>query len=218
MQHFHFIAIGGAVMHQLASHLRNQGNTVTGSDDAIFEPAKGNLERLGLMPEKIGWHPETITKSIDAVILGMHAKADNPELLRALELGIKIYSFPEFIFEQCKDKTRIAVAGSHGKTTITSMIMHMMRSNKLTFDYLVGAKLDGFEFMVKTSEDAPVIVIEADEYLTSPLDLRSKFLHYHPHIAIISGIAWDHINVFPTFESYLETFRKFIQAYSLVVI
>ncbi|MBP6153920.1 MAG: peptidoglycan synthetase [Chitinophagales bacterium] len=210
MQYFHFIAIGGAVMHQLASHLRNQGNRVSGSDDAIFEPAKSNLEKLGLMPEQIGWFPEKITTNIDAIILGMHAKSDNPELLKAQELGLKIYSFPEFIFEQCKDKTRIAIAGSHGKTSITSMIMHLLRTNQKAFDYLVGAKLDGFDFMVKTSNDAPLMVIEADEYLTSPLDLRSKFLHYHPHIAIISGIAWDHINVFPTFEAYLETFRKFI--------
>jgi UDP-N-acetylmuramate: L-alanyl-gamma-D-glutamyl-meso-diaminopimelate ligase len=210
MQHFHFIAIGGAVMHQLASHLKNQGNIITGSDDAIYEPAKSNLEKLGLMPEQVGWFPERITADIDAIILGMHAKADNPELVKAQELGLKIYSFPEFVYEQCKEKTRIAVAGSHGKTSITSMIMHMLRVNHKDFDYLVGAKLDGFDFMVKTSENAPLMVIEADEYLTSPLDLRSKFLHYHPHIAIISGIAWDHINVFPTFDEYLETFRKFI--------
>ena len=210
MQHFHFIAIGGAVMHQLASHLKNQGNTITGSDDAIYEPAKSNLEKLGLMPAQVGWFPEKINTDIDAIILGMHAKADNPELVKAQELGLKIYSFPEFVFEQCKHKTRIAVAGSHGKTSITSMIMHMLRVNNKEFDYLVGAKLDGFDFMVKTSETAPLMVIEADEYLTSPLDLRSKFLHYHPHIAIISGIAWDHINVFPTFDEYLETFRKFI--------
>ncbi len=210
MQHFHFIAIGGAVMHQLASHLKNQGNIITGSDDAIYEPAKSNLEKLGLMPAQVGWFPEKITSEIDAIILGMHAKADNPELLKAQALGLTIYSFPAFVFEQCKHKTRIAVAGSHGKTSITSMIMHMLRVNHKDFDYLVGAKLDGFDFMVKTSEVAPLMVIEADEYLTSPLDLRSKFLHYHPHIAIISGIAWDHINVFPTFDEYLETFRKFI--------
>lgn len=212
MQHFHFIAIGGAVMHQLASHLKNQGNKITGSDDAIYEPAKSNLEKLGLMPAQVGWFPEKITTDIDAIILGMHAKADNPELVKAQALGLKIYSFPEFVFEQCKNKTRIAVAGSHGKTSITSMIMHMLRINNKEFDYLVGAKLDGFDFMVKTSETAPLMVIEADEYLTSPLDLRSKFLHYHPHIAIISGIAWDHINVFPTYEEYLETFRKFIKS------
>ncbi|MBK9327918.1 MAG: peptidoglycan synthetase [Sphingobacteriales bacterium] len=210
MQHFHFIAIGGAVMHQLASHLKNEGNTITGSDDAIFDPAKSNLEKLGLMPDSIGWFPEKITASVDAVILGMHAKADNPELIRAQELRIPVYSFPEFVFQQCKAKTRIAVAGSHGKTSITSMIMHLLRVSDKEFDYLVGAKLEGFDFMVKTSSTAPLMVIEADEYLTSPIDLRSKFLHYHPHIAIISGIAWDHINVFPTFEEYLETFRKFI--------
>lgn len=206
----HFIAIGGAAMHNLALALHNKGYHVTGSDDAIFEPSKSRLEKKGLLPAQEGWFPEKITTDIEAIILGMHAKADNPELLKAQELGLKIYSFPEFVFEQCKDKTRIAVAGSHGKTSITSMIMHMLRINNKEFDYLVGAKLDGFDFMVKTSETAPIMVIEADEYLTSPLDLRSKFLHYHPHIAIISGIAWDHINVFPTFEEYLETFRKFI--------
>ncbi len=218
MQHFHFIAIGGAVMHQLASHLKNQGNTITGSDDAIYEPAKSNLEKLGLMPAQVGWFPEKITTDIDAIILGMHAKADNPELVKAQALGLKIYSFPEFVFEQCKNKTRIAVAGSHGKTSITSMIMHMLRINNKEFDYLVGAKLDGFDFMVKTSETAPLMVIEADEYLTSPLDLRSKFLHYHPHIAIISGIAWDHINVFPTFDEYLETLKNLYQAFNLMAI
>jgi UDP-N-acetylmuramate: L-alanyl-gamma-D-glutamyl-meso-diaminopimelate ligase len=210
MAKYHFIAIGGAVMHQLASHLKQEGHTISGSDDAIFDPAKSNLEKLGLMPEKIGWYTENIMPDTDAIILGMHAKADNPELLRAQELGLKIYSFPEFVFEQCKEKTRIVVAGSHGKTTITSMIMHIFRENGIDFDYLVGAKLDGFDYMVKTSASAKYIVIEGDEYLTSPLDGRSKFLHYHPHIAIISGIAWDHINVFPTFESYLETFSKFM--------
>lgn len=212
MQRFHFIAIGGAVMHQLASHLKNQGNIVSGSDDAIYEPAYSNLKHLGLLPEQIGWFPDKITNDIDAIILGMHAKAENPELVKAQFLGLKIFSFPEFVYEQSKHKTRIAIAGSHGKTSITSMIMHLLHFNKKKFDYLVGAKLDGFNFMVKTSEDAPLMVLEADEYLTSPLDLRSKFLHYHPHIAIISGIAWDHINVFPTFEEYLETFRKFIRS------
>lgn len=188
MQRFHFIAIGGAVMHQLASHLKNQGNIVSGSDDAIYEPAYSNLKHLGLLPEQIGWFPDKITNDIDAIILGMHAKAENPELVKAQFLGLKIFSFPEFVYEQSKHKTRIAIAGSHGKTSITSMIMHLLHFNKKKFDYLVGAKLDGFNFMVKTSEDAPLIVLEADEYLTSPLDLRSKFLHYHPHIAIISGI------------------------------
>lgn len=214
MPKFHFIAIGGAVMHQLAAHLKIQGNYITGSDDAIYEPAKSNLKTLGLLPQNMGWFPQNITTDIDAVILGMHAKADNPELLKAQALGIKIYSFPEFIYEQSIGKTRIAVAGSHGKTSITSMLMHILRTNQKEFDYLVGAKLDGFDYMVKTSKNAPLMVIEADEYLTSPLDLRSKFLHYHPQIAIISGIAWDHINVFPTFELYLDTFRTFIKSIS----
>ncbi|HNF49834.1 MAG TPA: Mur ligase family protein, partial [Chitinophagales bacterium] len=210
MSNYHFIAIGGAVMHQLALHLKNEGHTVSGSDDAIFDPAKSNLISYGLMPDAEGWFPDRINQNIDAVILGMHAKADNPELIRAQELGLKIFSFPEFIYEQSKSKTRVAVAGSHGKTSITSMIMHVLFTQHENFDYLVGAQLAGFDFMVKTSKDADSIILEADEYLTSPLDLRSKFLHYHPHIAVISGIAWDHINVFPTFEAYLETFRKFI--------
>ncbi len=212
MSNYHFIAIGGAVMHQLALHLKNEGHTISGSDDAIFDPAKSNLIHYGLMPDKEGWFPERIHQDIDAVILGMHAKADNPELLRAQELGLKIYSFPEFVFEQSKTKTRVAIAGSHGKTSITAMIMHVLFTQQQNFDYLVGAQLAGFDFMVKTSKDADSIILEADEYLTSPLDLRSKFLHYHPHIAVISGIAWDHINVFPTFEEYLETFRKFIRS------
>lgn len=210
MANYHFIAIGGAVMHQLALHLKAENNTITGSDDVIFEPAKSNLEKAGILPPAFGWFPEKITTNLDAVILGMHAKADNPELLKAKELGITIYSFPEFFYQQCKGKIRIAVAGSHGKTSITAMIMHIFKTNNLNFDYLVGAKLDRFEYMVSAKKENDYAIIEADEYLTSPLDLRSKFLHYHPQIAIISGIAWDHINVFPTFESYLETFRKFI--------
>lgn len=210
MSKFHFIAIGGAVMHQLALHLKKEGHDISGSDDAIFEPAKSNLEKADILPAQIGWFPENITSNIDAIILGMHAKADNPELLKAKELNLQIYSFPAFFYEQCKTKTRIAVAGSHGKTSITSMIMHIFKENNIAFDYLVGAKLDGFQYMVNSASENQYAVIEADEYLTSPLDLRSKFLHYHPQIAIISGIAWDHINVFPTYESYLDTFRKFI--------
>lgn len=210
MQHYHFIAIGGAVMHQLAIMLLQQGNKVSGSDDTIFEPALSNLSKAGILPESFGWFPEKLHAGLDAVVLGMHAKSDNPELLRAKELGLKIYSFPEFIFLQSKDKQRIVVAGSHGKTTTTSMIMHILRENGRIFDYLVGAKVDGFDNMVQVS-DAPLMVIEGDEYLTSPLDPRSKFLHYHPHIAVLTGIAWDHINVFPTYEGYLDTFRKFIQ-------
>ncbi|MCO5231557.1 MAG: Mur ligase family protein [Chitinophagales bacterium] len=209
VKNYHFIAIGGAVMHQLALHLHNQGYHITGSDDAIFNPAYDNLNQHGILPDKMGWFPERIHPHLDAVILGMHAQKDNPELIRAQELGIKIYSFPEFIYEQSKDKKRIVIAGSHGKTTTTSMIMHVLKSLNKDFDYLVGAQIEGFDYVVKTSLDAPYIIIEGDEYLTSPLDLRSKFLHYHPHIAVITGIAWDHINVFPTFPEYVETFRKF---------
>lgn len=212
MSKYHFIAIGGAVMHQLAIHLKNENHEVSGSDDAIFEPAKSNLEKAGILPTTIGWNTENVKDSIDAIILGMHAKEDNPELIKAQELGLKIYSFPEFFYEQCKTKTRIAVAGSHGKTSITAMIMHLFKEHKLRFDYLVGAQLAGFDYMVSTSKENNYAVIEADEYLTSPLDLRSKFLHYFPKIAIISGIAWDHINVFPTYDSYLDTFKKFISS------
>lgn len=211
-KNYHFIAIGGAVMHQLALHLHNMGHHITGSDDAIFDPALTNLNKHGILPKSFGWDAEKIHPNIDAVILGMHAQIDNPELLKAQELGLKIYSFPEFIFEQSKDKKRVVVAGSHGKTTTTSMIMHVLKSAGRDFDYLVGAQIEGFDYVVKCSESAPIIVIEGDEYLTSPLDLQSKFLHYHPQLAIITGIAWDHINVFPTYPEYVETFRKFIQS------
>ncbi|HQB48166.1 MAG TPA: Mur ligase family protein [Bacteroidales bacterium] len=207
----HFIAIGGAVMHNLAIALVNKGYAVTGSDDEIFEPALSNLRNYGILPDKFGWYPEKITSDLDAVILGMHAKAGNPELDKAVELGLKIYSFPEYIFQQSINKTRIVIAGSHGKTTITSMIMHVLKSQGIDFDYLVGAKIEGFDIMVRLS-DAPFIVIEGDEYLTSALDRRPKFLHYKPKIALISGIAWDHINVFPTFEEYKEQFQFFIQS------
>lgn len=209
-ERYHFIAIGGAVMHQLALHLHSMGHFISGSDDAIFDPAASNLKKQGLFPAELGWRPEFLSHEIDAVILGMHARADNPELIKAQELGLKIYSFPEFVFEHSKNKKRVVVAGSHGKTTTTSMIMHVLKSLNIDFDYLVGAQIEGFEYVVKISENAPLIVIEGDEYLTSPLDLRSKFLHYFPHIAIITGIAWDHINVFPTFEGYVDTFRKFV--------
>lgn len=207
----HFIAIGGAVMHNLAIALVNKGYAVTGSDDEIFEPALSNLRNYGILPDKFGWYPEKITSDLNAVILGMHAKAGNPELDKAVELGLKIYSFPEYIFQQSINKTRIVIAGSHGKTTITSMIMHVLKSQGIDFDYLVGAKIEGFDIMVRLS-DAPFIVIEGDEYLTSALDRRPKFLHYKPKIALISGIAWDHINVFPTFEEYKEQFQFFIQS------
>lgn len=205
----HFIAIGGAAMHNLALALHNKGYKVTGSDDAIFEPSKSRLQAKGLLPEQEGWFPEKITTDIEAIILGMHAKADNPELLKAQELGLKIYSYPEFLYEQSKNKTRVVIGGSHGKTTITSMILHVMNYHKIAVDYMVGALLEGFDTMVHLTEENDFIVLEGDEYLTSPIDLRPKFHLYQPNIALISGIAWDHINVFPTFDNYVEQFRIF---------
>ena len=204
----HFIAIGGAAMHNLAIALHQKGDDVTGSDDEIFEPSRGRLKKYGLLPEKFGWFPEKITNNLDAVILGMHAKKDNPELLKAEKIGVKIYSYPEYLYEQAKEKKRVVIGGSHGKTSITAMILHVLGKMELNFDYMVGAQLDGFEVMVKLS-DAPMMIFEGDEYLTSPLDLRPKFHLYKPHIALISGIAWDHINVFPTFDNYIEQFRIF---------
>ena len=198
-------------MHNLAIALKIKGFDVTGSDDEIFDPAKGRLEKYGILPTDIGWHPEKITSDLDAVILGMHAREDNPELLKAKEIGLKIYSYPEYLYEQSKDKTRVVVGGSHGKTTITSMIIHVLQHLHIDCDYMVGAQLEGFEVMVKLSDTAKVMVIEGDEYLTSPIDRRPKFHVYQPTIGIISGIAWDHINVFPTFENYVDQFRIFAQ-------
>ncbi len=205
----HFIAIGGSAMHNLALALYKKGYKITGSDDEIFEPSKSRLAACGLLPEKQGWFPEKITKDIDSIILGMHAHADNPELLKAKELGLKIFSYPEYLYEQSKNKIRIVVGGSHGKTTITSMIMHVLKESGVKFDFMVGAQVQGFETMVELSEDAKYMVIEGDEYLSSPTDLRPKFHLYHPHIALLSGIAWDHINVFPTFENYVQQFSTF---------
>ena len=213
MTHIHFIAIGGAAMHNLALAVASKaGYQVTGSDDEIFDPALTHLREAGLLPDEMGWHPERITPDIDAIILGMHAREDNPELVRARELGLKIYSFPEYLYEQTKDKIRIVVGGSHGKTTTTSMILYVLNRLGIEADYMVGAQIEGFERMVRLSDTAKYAVFEGDEYLTSPLDLRSKFLWYHPHVAILTGIAWDHINVFPTFPEYVETFRKFVQS------
>ncbi len=198
-------------MHNLAMAVAQKaGYVVTGSDDEIFDPAFTHLRDAGLLPKQMGWHPELITKDIDAIILGMHAREDNPELLRAKELGLRIYSFPEYLYEQTKDKIRIVVGGSHGKTTTTAMILYVLRQLGIEADYMVGAQIEGFERMVRLSDTARYAVFEGDEYLTSPLDLRSKFLWYHPHIAILTGIAWDHINVFPTFPQYVDTFRKFV--------
>lgn len=207
-QNVHFIAVGGAVMHNLALALNSKGFNVTGSDDEIYEPAKSRLEKSGILPDTFGWDESRIHSGLDAVILGMHARKDNPELQKAQELGIKVYSFPEYVYEQSKDKKRVVIAGSHGKTSITSIILHVLKYYNQDFDYLVGAQIEGFDLMVKLTNDAPVIIIEGDEYLASPIEMRSKFLFYHPHISLISGVAWDHFNVFPTFDSYTDTFNK----------
>ncbi|MGJ8713695.1 MAG: UDP-N-acetylmuramate--L-alanine ligase [Maribacter stanieri] len=208
----HFIAIGGSAMHNLALALEHKGYVITGSDDVIFEPSKSRLAAKGLLPVAFGWFPEKITSDLDAIVLGMHAKADNPELLKAQELGITIYSYPEFLYEQSKNKTRVVIGGSHGKTTITSMILHVLNFHDIEVDYMVGAQLDGFDRMVHLTEDNDFIVLEGDEYLSSPIDRRPKFHLYQPNIALLSGIAWDHINVFPTFENYVEQFKIFVDS------
>ena len=205
----HFIAIGGSAMHNLAIALSRKGANVTGSDDEIFEPSRTRLEKQGILPDTIGWFPEKINAQLDAVILGMHARADNPELLRAKELGLEIYSYPEYLYEQSKNKTRVVIGGSHGKTTITSMLLHVVNALGMNVDYMVGAQLEGYDCMVKLTEEANVMILEGDEYLSSPIDRRPKFHLYKPDVAIISGIAWDHINVFPTFENYVEQFDTF---------
>ena len=210
MMRIHFIALGGSAMHNLAIALHKKGYQVSGSDDVIAEPSKSRLEKHGLLPANMGWNEAHITPDLDAVILGMHAFEDNPELLRAKALGLKIYSYPEYIYEQSKNKLRVVIGGSHGKTTITSMILHVLNYYKRDIDYLVGAQLEGFDTMVKLTDDAPVIIIEGDEYLASPIDRRPKFHLYKATVAVISGIAWDHINVFPTFEEYILQFDKFI--------
>jgi UDP-N-acetylmuramate: L-alanyl-gamma-D-glutamyl-meso-diaminopimelate ligase len=208
----HFIAIGGSAMHNLALALYQKGEQITGSDDEIFDPSKSRLDSHGLLPEKYGWFPEKITTDLDAIVLGMHAKEDNPELLKAQELGLKIYSYPEFLFEQSKYKTRVVIGGSHGKTTITSMILHVMHYHNKEVDYMVGAQLEGFDVMVKLTDENDFIVLEGDEYLSSPIDRRPKFHLYKPNIALLSGIAWDHINVFPSYEIYLEQFSIFVDS------
>ncbi|GAB1856355.1 Mur ligase family protein [Flavobacteriaceae bacterium MHTCC 0001] len=208
----HFIAIGGAAMHNLALALHNKGYLVTGSDDTIFDPSRSRLEAKGLLPETFGWFPEKITEDLDAIVLGMHTKEDNPELLKAQELGLKIYSYPEFLYEQSKHKTRVVIGGSHGKTTITSMILHVMHYHDRDVDFMVGAQLEGFDVMVKLTEDNDFIVLEGDEYLSSPIDRRPKFHLYKPNIALLSGIAWDHINVFPTYENYVAQFSIFVDS------
>ena len=206
----HFIAIGGSAMHNLAIALHNKGEHVTGSDDEIFDPSRSRLAAKGLLPEHYGWFEDKISSDIDAVILGMHAKLDNIELLRAKELGLTIYSYPEFLYEQSKNKTRVVIGGSHGKTTITSMILHVMHYHDKEVDYMVGAQLEGFDTMVHLTKENDFIVLEGDEYLSSAIDRRPKFHLYKPNIALLSGIAWDHINVFPTFDNYVEQFRIFL--------
>lgn len=208
---FHFIAIGGAAMHNLALALNNNGYFISGSDDEIMEPSLSRLKSSGLLPEKEGWYPEKITKDLDGVILGMHARAENPELLRAIEIGIPVYSFPEFLFEHSKNKQRVVIGGSHGKTSITSMILHVLKHENFDFDYMVGAKVEGFDTMVRLS-NAPLIILEGDEYLSSPVDRRPKFHLYQATIGLISGIAWDHINVFPTYDEYFNPFKIFADA------
>jgi UDP-N-acetylmuramate: L-alanyl-gamma-D-glutamyl-meso-diaminopimelate ligase len=208
----HFIAIGGSAMHNLALALADKGYQITGSDDIIFEPSRSRLESKELLPSQFGWFPEKIHEGLDAVVLGMHAKADNPELVRAQELGLTIYSYPEFLYEQSKNKTRVVIGGSHGKTTITSMILHVLNYHQIPVDYMVGAQLEGFDRMVHLTEENDFMVLEGDEYLSSPIDRRPKFHLYRPNIALLSGIAWDHINVFPTFENYVDQFRIFVDS------
>jgi UDP-N-acetylmuramate: L-alanyl-gamma-D-glutamyl-meso-diaminopimelate ligase len=207
----HFIAIGGSAMHNLAIALKRKGFNVTGSDDEIFEPSRTRLANEQILPETMGWNASFIHADLDAVILGMHAREDNPELLKAKELDIPIFSYPEYLYEQAKDKTRIVIGGSHGKTTITSMLLHVVSALNLSVDYMVGAQLEGYDCMVKITEDAPYMILEGDEYLSSPIDRRPKFHLYKPHVALLSGIAWDHINVFPTFENYVRQFEIFCE-------
>ncbi len=205
----HLIAIGGSVMHNMALALKSKGYNVTGSDDNIFEPSRSRLEKAGILPKKMGWFPEKISVKLDAIILGMHARIDNPELNEAKKLNIPIYSFPEYIYNESKHKKRIVIGGSHGKTSITAMILHVLNDLKIDADYMIGAQIEGFETMVKITKDAPIIILEGDEYLSSAIDRRPKFHLYQPHIAVLSGIAWDHINVFPTLENYIEQFKIF---------
>lgn len=211
MKRIHFIAIGGSAMHNLALALHAKGYQISGSDDAIFDPSKSKLEKAGLLPQEMGWFPNKITADLDGVILGMHAKKDNPELLAAQALGLPIYSYPEYLYEQSKDKTRVVIAGSHGKTSITAMVLHVLNYHGQAVDFMVGAQLEGFDTMVHLTDHNDFMLIEGDEYLSSPIDLRPKFLWYQPNVTLISGIAWDHVNVFPTQESYNDQFRHYIE-------
>ncbi len=205
--------MGGAVMHNLAIALKHAGHQITGSDDEIYDPARTRLKKEGILPAREGWFESNIHPDLDLVILGMHAREDNPELKKALDLGLKIQSFPEFIYHHSRNKKRIVIGGSHGKTTTTSMIMHALRQKGFDYDYLVGAMLEGFDTMVRLS-DAPLIVIEGDEYLSSAIDRRPKFLHYKAQISALTGIAWDHMNVFPTEENYFVQFVDYLNSLS----
>lgn len=209
--HIHLIAIGGAAMHNLALALQRNGHVVSGSDDEIYSPARERLAAASLLPAASGWYAERITPDLDVVILGMHARADNPELLRAQQLGLRVLSYPDFIYEQARGQTRFVVAGSHGKTTTTAMALHVLQRQGLDFDYLVGAQLEGFDTMVRLST-APAIIVEGDEYFASPLDLTPKMVRYRPRHTVITGIAWDHVNVFPTFEDYCAQFGRLLDA------
>ncbi|GAB2554572.1 UDP-N-acetylmuramate--L-alanine ligase [Spirosoma aerophilum] len=211
-QVIHFISIGGSAMHNLALTLHQQGHTISGSDDEIYDPSRSRLQQHGLLPAQLGWFPEKITTDLTAVIVGMHAQKDNPELVRAQELGIPIYSYPEFMYQQSRHKQRVVIAGSHGKTTITALILHVLKYHNRQFDYLVGEQIDGFETMAKLTPDAPVIILEGDEYPASPIDSSPKFLLYQPHIALISGIAWDHVNIYPTWDEYVDAFESLAEA------
>jgi UDP-N-acetylmuramate: L-alanyl-gamma-D-glutamyl-meso-diaminopimelate ligase len=212
LEKVHFIAIGGAAMHNLAIALKLKGYQVTGSDDHIADPSYTRLKDHGLLPDEFGWYPDKINDSGMSVILGMHARSDNPELQKAKEMGLKVYSYPEYLYEQTRDKKRVVIAGSHGKTTLTAMIIHVLTWDKVKFDFMVGSQIEGFDNMVKLSESSEIAVFEGDEYLSSPDDLRPKFMHYKPHIALITGIAWDHINVFPEFDLYCQQFRILIDS------
>jgi len=216
-QAIHFISIGGSVMHNLAIALQQQGHTITGSDDELYEPSRTRLQQHGLLPATMGWFSEKIHLDIQVVILGMHARKDNPELIRAQALGLPVYSYPDYIYQQSQQKQRVVIAGSHGKTTITSMILHVLKHHNRRFDYVVGAQVDGFETTVQLTPDhdglaAPVIIIEGDEYASSPIDPRAKFLLYQPHMALISGIAWDHVNIYPTWDEYVDQFESLAEA------
>lgn len=194
----HFIAIGGSAMHNIALAVKAAGHIVSGSDDQIFEPSRSRLASRGLLPAQEGWFPEQLTSELDVVVLGMHARPDNPELLQAQHLGLNIQSYPEFLRTCNEHARRVVIGGSHGKTTVTSMILHAMNQMNASTNYMVGAQLEGFDRMVEIDPNRDWCILEGDEYLSSPIDRRPKFFWYGGHFTLLTGIAWDHINVFPT--------------------